>query len=173
MICSGSIPSPRISATAAVINDKVWLCGGKGDFDLYELNMHSLSWTQIETGMPRPLSGHFHRSLTPIQDSHLVVHGDVDENSTWILDVESHTWRTHLKQGFRYFHSGITGLNGDVITLGGLTSDTTYKPLVNVRLWPKSLQQLAMRIVYGNRTDLPLKSLPPKLLRKMMDTETE
>ena len=150
-----------------------FLCGGKDDFDLYELNMLSFSWTQIETGMPRPLIGHFQGSLTPMQDNYLVLHGRLGEYSTWIFDVESYMWRTHFKQDFRYFHLSITGLNGDVMILGGMTSDTTYKPFVNVRLWPKSLQQLAMRIVYGNRTDLPWKSLPPKMIRKMMDTETE
>ena len=59
VICSGSFPDPlpRYSASAAVIKDKVWLCGGKDDFDFYELDMLSFSWTQIETGMPQPLFG--------------------------------------------------------------------------------------------------------------------
>ena len=92
--------------------------------------------------------------------------------------MESYTWRTHFDQGiYKHHHSGITGLNGEVITLGGYpllcTRDTVDKPFVTVRLWPKSLQQLAMKIVYGNRTGLPWKGLPSKLIRKMMATETE
>ena len=62
MKCYGEIPTPRAGASAAVIKDKVWLYGGsngvsvfyKSD-ELYELNMHSASWTQIKTSIPWPL----------------------------------------------------------------------------------------------------------------------
>ena len=171
VICTGSIPPPRSTASAAVIQDKVWLCGGKDDslkFDLYELNMYSFSWTQLETGMPRPLIGDAPSgTLTRIQGNHLVLHGGVGlhENSTWIFDVESYTWKMHCEQDFRHYHSGINGLHDDVVIIGGFGSD---KPFVNLRLSPKSLQQLAMRAVYGNRTGLPWKSLPPTLIHKMV-----
>ena len=177
VICSGSIPSPRSNASAAVIKDKVWLCGGKKDFDFYELDMLSFLWTQIKTGILRPLEETVKATLTPIQDSQLALYGGMfaTSGSTWIFDVESYTWRTHQDMYQQYNHSGLTGLNGDVIILGGFLNhvhdhDTVYKPFVNVRLQPKSLQQLAMRIVYENRTDLTWESLPPKLIRKMMAT---
>ena len=175
VICSGLLPSPREGASAAVIEDKVWLCGGTEDFDFfYKLDMLSFSWTKIETGMPRPLVGSFNGTLVPIQDSQLVLHGG-NWSSIWIFDVESYTWRTRQDMYPRERHSGFTGLNGDVIILGGFqyTLGTVYKSFVNVRLWAKSLQQLAMKVVYENRTDLQWKSLPPKLIRIMMLTETE
>ena len=177
VICSGSIPSPRSKASAAVIKNKARLFGGIYDFDLYELDMLSFSWMKIETGMPRPFVGNFKGTLTPIQDSQLVLHGGVREtsSSTWIFDVESYKWRTHQDMYQQHGHSGLTGLNGDVIILGGFLNlvhdrGTVYKPFVNVRLQPKSLQQLAMRKVYRNRTGLTWESLPPKLIRKMMAT---
>ena len=192
VICSGSIPAPQSSASAAVIKDKVWLCGGGvADFALYELDMHSFAWTWIQshTGMPRPLRNIYIGSLMPAQDNQLVLHGEMwlgpgqlepTIDHTWIFDVESHTWRTHFEQDSRSDYSGMTGLNGDVILLGGKTSGSAlydyihiYEPLVNVTLHPRSLQQLAMRIVYENRTGLTWKSLPPKLIHKMMDTRTE
>ena len=182
VICSGTIPSPRENASAAVIKDKVWLCGGNKEvdgckFDLHELDMLSFLWTKIETGMPRPWVGNLNGTLTPIQDSQLVLHGGRFKNTraTWIFDVELYTWRTHQNMYHWNHHAGFTGLCGDVIILGGYhhPSDTVYKQVENVRLWPKSLQQLAMRIVYGNRTDLPWKSLPPKLIGKMMATEPD
>ena len=117
-----------------------------------------------------------------MQDNLLVLHSGISQNNCiWIFDVESYTWRTHFDQDLynhmyrRHRHSVLTGLNGDVIILGGsngayrCTLDTVYKPLVNVRLW-KNLKQLAMRIVYQNRTVVPWNRLPPKLIRKLMDT---
>ena len=73
--CFGDIPCPRHSAAVACIHDKVWLFGGikcilYGSVyldspcdDLYELNMKSLAWTQIEIGRPKP-SGSFPFSST-------------------------------------------------------------------------------------------------------------
>ena len=74
MICFGSIPAPRSRASTAEIQYKVWLGGGKEDFDFYELDMHSFSWTQTETGIPRPLKGNFNETLVPIQGNQLVLH---------------------------------------------------------------------------------------------------
>ena len=108
VICSGSIPSPQSRASAAVIRNKVWLCGGKKDFDFYELDMLSFLWTQIKTGILRPLEGTFDGTLTPIQDSQLVLYGGELETSgsTWIFDVESYTWRTHQDMYQQHHHSG-------------------------------------------------------------------
>ena len=37
-----------------------------------------------------------------------------------------------------------------------------------VMLGPRSLQQLAMRIIHENKRELPYESLPPALLSKLM-----
>ena len=56
--CSGAVPSPRYNHSTAIIKDKVWLYGGKTSpglcSTLFELNMESITWSKIETKMPKP-----------------------------------------------------------------------------------------------------------------------
>ena len=178
--CHGDIPSPRSKASAAIIKNKLWLCGGLLYQDMYELDMLSLSWTRIKT-IQKPTIGCW-SMLTPLTGSHLVLYGAADDLMTpWIFDVDSCTWRQlpsclNDKHG-RIGHSGITGLQGNVIIIGGRNrnieeDDDIYTPFFCVRFEPKSLQQVAMRTIYENRTELAWKILPPKLKSKIMGPGT-
>ena len=100
--CSGEVPLPRHSASTAIIQDNVWLYGGRTknsncSDDLYELNMHSFTWTQIKTTMPGP-NGSNRASLTPISASQLLLYGgNLDMfgqkfTIPWIYNVQTHTW---------------------------------------------------------------------------------
>lgn len=189
--CSGEVPSPRERASVARINNKVWLYGGitsgtpQMNDELYELNMHQLAWTHIHTSMPKPQifeeawtdfgTDHF-SLLVPVTANQLVMHGHSDEGkSTWVFDVESNHWRQFPTCMECYcplsFYTGARGLHSDVIIFG-IHNDNgprCDKPIFSVMLAPKTLQQLAMRIIHQNKMDLPLTSLPPSLIRKLRD----
>ena len=56
--CYGNVPSPRWGHASAIIKNKVWIIGGfesthRADDDMFELSMHSLTWSQIQTGKVR------------------------------------------------------------------------------------------------------------------------
>ena len=102
--CLGDVPSPRAMHATTTIGDKAWLYGGFSlatTFDeLFELNLCSLAWTQLQTGQPRP-QGSYSSTLTAITETQLVLHGGmVDRSSvsvkdTWILDLPSKSWRLY------------------------------------------------------------------------------
>ena len=90
---------------------------------------------------------------------------------TRILDVESYKWRPHddvrtcycLRDSMTHY-SGTAGINNDVIILvGDRTHMECNKHIFSVTLEPKpkTLQQLAMRIIHQYRTDLLWETLPP------------
>ena len=184
--CFGDIPSPRDCACTTMIEDTVWLYGGRtcSNFfnnDFYELNMLSFVWTKIKTTMPRPdgISG---ASLTSISASKLVLYGgchqDMDDHNLAIprvFDIQSRTWSQHptTETCHRIYHSGLTGLNSSVIILGGETSGGSQhhreNAILYVRLEPKCLQQLALQMIYTHKSELPWKSLPKKLTCQIMD----
>ena len=179
MECDGDVPSPRECASAAVVKDKAWLYGGcttlGWEDKLYELNMISLTWTHIHTVAPRPPA--FIQSLiSPATPSQLVLHsGSHKDKSTWIFDVESHEWKQY-QEGPRCYciphHTGTSGLNNDVIILLDHNFNKCEQAIFPLMLEPKNLQQLAVRMIYQNRNDLPLKFLPPSLLSKLFGIET-
>ena len=180
--CSGDVPSPRRSTSAAAINDKVWLYGGYTTCgwkdELYELNMNSLAWTHIHNFLPTPRG--FRKSfLVPLTANQLALHSHSHEGrSTWILDVnESRSYISARPYPaaeecycLQYSCTGTCGLNNDVIILrvGGHVSDRCTKPVFSVMLKPKSLQQLAMTIIHQNKKDLPWRSLLPPLICKRL-----
>ena len=190
-LCSGNVPSPRQCASAAVIKNRVWLHGGiqrkSNDwyYDMYELNMEYLAWTQLDTNIPGYVASRG-VSLTPITASQLALHAvsKIDSkryNATWILDVHSYKWRQHSSSEHDYIwdfstHTGTTGLNSDVIILGGdnttgknqgHSQQQTYNLVSLVTLEPKSLQQLSITEVSKHCTALPWKCLPQKLIVKI------
>ena len=53
--CFGDVPSPRATHKTAITDNKVWLFVGLNEFkfpleDLFDFNMQSCVWTQIEGG---------------------------------------------------------------------------------------------------------------------------
>ena len=77
--CFGSIPTPRSHHASAMINDKVWIFGGRNDDfhslgDMFELRMSSLTWNQIQTPQSH-IQVPARCTLTPAADHKLVLHG--------------------------------------------------------------------------------------------------
>ena len=89
------------------------------------------------------------------------------------MDLTSHSWRmyTSVRDHDRFSHTGSSNLNNNVIIVGGVTDlDDGYEVQSNifhVMLEPKCLQQVAMKIIYKYRDQLPWKLLPPKLISKL------
>ena len=176
--CHGEVPTPRSLASAAAIKDKVWLFGRISGVnsvfnELYELSMHSVSWTQIKTRMPWP-PRMTQLLSTPITGSKLVLHDGLEENFVWILDVQSYTWSQYkISFGHEQTSQGITGLSSDVIFISSndiRTTDTDchlFSARFSVMLEAKRLAQLAMKQIYQYRKKLPWKNLPPRLICKM------
>ena len=178
--CTGMVPSPRAACATAIIGDMVWFYGGYDHNnrelnELYELNMESLSWTQVQTGGPKPQCCSL-STLTAITESKLVLHGGsagrrIVINEIWILDLPSKSWEKYesSKDEPRYAHTASLGINKSIIIIGGLNRDDERKPFpciepFTLRLEPKSLEQLAMKSVYNHQNELPLNTLPKKLL---------
>ena len=172
--CFGNVPSPRSSHATTVIKKQVWLYGGRdaGQHinDIFELTMHSLTWTQIHPIQPHPQANHA-CTLTAVADQ-LVLHGGCNRvgqyvGDTWIMDLQSHSWRLHTsgKDHSRGRHTVSSGLNSSVIILGGDKDffDQQYNTIFHVTLEPKPLQQLAIQIIHKHQAALPLEFLPVKL----------
>ena len=188
--CRGSIPSPRRRASTAMIEGHVWLYGGSStesssfENDFYKLHMHSFTWTKIEAKMPKPV-GRDAPSLTPISASQLVLYGgkcsamSYQATKPWIFDVISHTWREYpITEGqHRWKHTGITGLNSNIIILGGEilpgngSQHQRETVVFHVRLEPKTLQQLAIQMIHQHRSKLSWEKLPNSLKCKFMGLE--
>ena len=140
--------------------------------ELYQLNLSSLVWTQIQTNQTKP-PRRFHRSLNATTDKQLVLHGG-SERSTWILDITLLTWRQHKihKDDHRCFHTGTEGVNGTVIIIGDsdLFHDQQLQThhIIDVKREPKSLQLLAMKIIYDYREMQPWKALPKQLTAQII-----
>ena len=174
----GEVPSPRACHSSTIINDKVWifggLCRGCGLLDdMFELTMHSLTWTQIQTVQPRPQARQL-STLTALTNNQLVLHGGLRGynealSDTWIMDLTSHLWTqfTSRKDHPLRYHAGSLGLNNNVIIIGGCKSSyphKSYKSVFHVMLEAKSLQQLAMQTTYKHQDEINWNCLPNKLI---------
>ena len=176
--CSGSVPCPREKHSTAASGDKAWSFGGCSKnvvFDeLFELNMCSLVWAQIQIDQPKP-RGRYFSFLNATSDSKLVLHGGHKTTKvaffcTWVLDLPSLTWKRKLqvRDHMRCRHAASPGLNKDIIIIGGyngkVDQNATYTTTFRIKLEPKSLQQLAMQSVYNHHDILPWQFLPEKLI---------
>ena len=190
--CFGDVPSPRSGHCSAIIKNKAWLFGGVGRpccNDIFELTMHSLTWTQIQTVIPHPRAC-LYSTLTAVTEGQLVLHGGLStQGQTWILDLKSHSWRLYRSREVhsRSCHTGSSGLNSSVIMFGGYGSQDVRdvfhvalellkfqkfqkkkkKKKKNVALEAKLLQQLAMKIIYKHQDKLPWEVLPAKLISRL------
>ena len=182
---SGSVPAPQRGHSTARIRENVWLFGGNDQSvlhtGLFELNMHSFLWTQIQNTQTDQLARSY-CTLTAVSDSQLVLHGGKNIqrdvlSDTWILDLPSQTWREYsaYKKQQRHGHTCTAATNrGDCLIIGGsYTKDpfyhnreppNDYKTISYIMLEPLSLQQLASRVIYKHKSNLRWKNLPPKLI---------
>ena len=169
--CFGDVPSPRSCHASAIIKNKAWLFGGVGiqcSDDIFELAMHSLTWTQIQTVKPHPRAC-AHSTLTVAAEDQLVLHGGLsDQGQTWIIDLQSHSWRLYRSREVhsQSCHTGSSGCNNSVIIFGGIGSQDV-RDVFHVALEPKLLQQLAMKIIYKHQDKLPWEILPAKLISRL------
>ena len=189
--CHGMVPEPCGKFTTTKGQDKVWLCRGSHNInifhDLYELNMHSCTWTLIQTQQTIQIipQARVAGTLSKISDDKLTLHGGTSSikrlKDTWILDLKKRTWRSYTSGTNipRSNHTASPGINNSVVIIGGLVGNyamdrhqsmctTTFHVLTE----PKSLKQLAMQKIYKHHTDLPWKNLPRKLT-VLLDIQTE
>ena len=173
--CYGMVPEPRARHATTASQEKVWLYGGNYFIrcfnTLHELNMHSCTWTLIQSQKIQPQR--LACTLT-ISDDKLILHGGSNAfhkifSDTWIVDLETKMWKkyTGATDTRRSGHSGSRGINNSVIIIG--KSCTIFHVLTE----PKSLQQLAVQNIHTNHTLLPWKSLPRKLTVLLDIQETE
>ena len=187
--CYGSVPSPRSEYGSTVIKDNVWLFGGYNENyghhdDLFQIDMYSRTWTLIESGNIKP---HCVRvSLTAISETELVLVDDQWEGSRsrcygsdiWILDLTRQTWKqyTSHRDHPRCYNTVVSGVNRSAVITGGMNyrdqHGSSYTSTYHVMLEPKSLQQLAMKTIYNQRSVLPWKHLPTKLIAELGLLET-
>ena len=174
--CFGAVPAPRSNHCSTIIKHKIWVLGGYNQYstpydDIYELTMHSLTWTQIQTVQPRP-QARSNCTLTAATNNQLVLHGGYGSNGTlndtWIMDLTSHSWRRYKsrKDHTRRSHTGSLDLNNNVIIIGGCKDyedHESYNSVFHVILETKSLQQLAARTIYKYQDELNWNGLPKKL----------
>ena len=122
--CFGSVPTSRHTYVTTQVKDKVWLFGGINLLildDLFELDMKSFTWTEIQIAQPRLTRKHG-LSLNAITESKILLYGGTPSNA-WILDVPSKSWtQCSLAKGDdnkRIKHTGTIGLNNCVVMIGG------------------------------------------------------
>ena len=171
---TGDVPLPQALASAVIIKDKVWLYDGHSSVEsdgLFELNMLSLSWTKVDINFPRRFVSH-RLTVAPITQSQIVFYDGLLDKNAWILDVRSHTWTKHQGSGCKCSHklASAIGLGSDVIIFGGDPTCTCVEPIFSLRLEPKTLEQLATRILHEHREDLPWEGLPQSMIHNMLGT---
>ena len=166
-----------------MIGDEAWMYRGtksvsdiyKGE--LYNLNMKTLSWTQVQC--KHPIAKLTHSILIQVfngTSSKLVLHGvSRSRNVTWVLDLPSLSWREYKTMSdivTNKRRKGISGLNSCVLIRGSVDEKQKYQSTLFIRLEPKSLQQLAMKTIYEHKATLPWKLLPNKLIYNLGLTDT-
>ena len=163
---------------------------------LLELDMISLTWTIIDagSGFKKPQS-YIECSLIAVTEDTLLLHSlrcatfQGTLYHTWILDLSSMSWRCcemKLWRGYpRMRYRSCIGINSDIIVLGGYWQEDLleeYWPedllggkwkenvVAHVKqLEPRSLQHLAMKIVYEHHNVLPWKQCLPTKLTALLD----
>ena len=182
--CSGMVPSPRSEHSSTAIGDKAWLYGGDCGttlhalYDLYELNIPHLMWTQIEPPQPLPKLWD-DQSITATMANQLVFHGYTGTknkfgkfgNTTFVLDLTSLSWKEYETiDNVRNRQRCVPSLNSGAMIIMGCSDGKTKncKSIYCVTLEPKTLQQLATKTIHAHRATLPYQNLPRKLICKIM-----
>ena len=137
--------------------------------------MHLFTWTKINTYISRPEL--YTPLLTATTTDQLVLKGQSDDvpSTSWILDTKLNKWEqlpvsTECDPACHLLYT--TGLNNDVVLVCDPVCECN-KLISSVMLGPRSLQQLAMRTIYGYRQELPWKSLPTTFISKLMGKLTK
>ena len=183
--CSGYVPFPCSYYAAAIVRVQVWLCAegaGVGFSDIYKLDMRSLAWTHITSSFPghQDVLNNTSVSLSAITDTQLVLltYSNGCYIDAWMLNTENMT-QSRIDKPFhqsqkRCNYTAIAGINSSTIIIGGRPHPLARPPsTLSVMLEQKSLQQLAAQMIYEHRTDNYWKSLPKKLIYKIMASKND
>ena len=188
--CFGDVPSPRTDPGTAIMKDKAWIYGGHctrdGNLDdFFELNLLSRTWNEIQTEQITP---RYLPCFSAISDRQLLLHGGCNLSTlrdTWIMDLSSHTWKklpvkvkiNRNPEMYDPHWSCCRGVNKSVVIFGDLTrnKDPNQRNIstFHVMLEPRSLQQLAMKLIYNLRDVIPWQRLPRKLISQLGLSECE
>ena len=159
---TGTIPSPRAAHSTAKLNRSIFMYGGKFDTlsnELFELDLESLGWTQIQTNGPEKPKGLYWHSFTAFGQSHIVLYGGFASSKDFhshnpttsisIFDIISQSWHQHIaiKDHARAFHTATATTSG-VFILGGQANFKSYSTVINIFLQPKTLEKLSLEVVY-------------------------
>eukprot|EP01126_Amoeba_proteus_P008291 TRINITY_DN1305_c0_g1_i7.p1 TRINITY_DN1305_c0_g1~~TRINITY_DN1305_c0_g1_i7.p1 ORF type:complete len:375 (-),score=79.34 TRINITY_DN1305_c0_g1_i7:165-1289(-) len=142
---TGHGPTPRALATATVVGKKIYIFGGantsgnrhdpSGFCDLYELDLETMSWTEVEpkTTPPQPCYGH---TATYVGDGKILVFGGKGYqvmNNIYIFDVEARVWTQYAFAGNvlipRWGHSATFHRNRYILIYGGRDDDGYFNSL--------------------------------------------
>lgn len=101
--CTGAIPVPRAAHAAALVDNRVFVFGGRNGKirmnDMYVLDMRTLEWEQILVDDEKhPVKGRSWHSLTAISETVLALFGgfSIDNhplNDCWLFNTVDYTWR--------------------------------------------------------------------------------
>lgn len=158
----GEAPTARAAHAAAVVNNKVYIFGGRHQRsrinDLHCLDMETMTWSgNIETLGNVPCGRSWH-SLTVLNDTTLVLYGGFSQlnealDDCWHLNLQTFTW-TQIDLPFarkRLWHSACMVIPGEIIICGGCCGNILeqlcheHSPeLIVLRFTPKSLFRLSV-----------------------------
>lgn len=185
--CTGNLPSARAAHAAAVMQDKVYIFGGRHDNcrlnDLHCLDMKTMTWSgEIAVNGPIPEGRSWH-SLTALFNRFLILYGGFSQTNIalsdcWMFDTKTEVWQLvelpHDKP--RLWHSACLNIFNEVLVYGGCTSnilDFERKPdqandIIVISIEPKSLYRICMDKVSSLRILRPLwSSLPHHVLKAL------
>ena len=131
----------RSHAAAAVINKKIYCCGGYNGRYLSSAECydpHSDVWTQV-CDMPQPSAGH---AAVPVDGNLIVIGGQTGVekylSSMWVLDTKNKNgewsdkpFMSHWRRNF-----GVAKMNNDILVCGG---EFFYKTLDDVEMFDGKL----------------------------------
>ena len=193
LLPNGAVPSPRAAHAIAPVKDKAYLFGGRNGpvrlDDMYQLDMVTLTFTQIQTSGPSKPVGRSWHSFTAVANNQIVLHGGYSTegrilNDTWILDMPSFVWRpyTATSDHPRLWHTGTKGLSS-IIIFGGTETDLLdqnipskmCRDVFQVSIKPKTLLKQCLKAVYSYRDRLQSEweCLPGNLYEELSSMITE
>lgn len=179
--CTGTLPSARAAHAAAVMNEKVYIFGGRHDRfrlnDLHCLEMKTMNWSgEITVNGPVPEGRSWH-SLTALSERFLILYGGFSQNNValcdcWMFDTKLQNWLL-VDLPFnkpRLWHCACLNVFDEVLVYGGCTSnilDLERVPeqasdIIVIRISPKSLYRLCLDKLMQHRRLRPLWSCLPQ-----------
>ncbi|BFZ07916.1 hypothetical protein BsWGS_10955 [Bradybaena similaris] len=168
--CQGPKPTERAAHSAVVVDDTVYIFGGRHKKDrlndLHLLNLKTHTWSgRIQFQSDEPVGRSWH-TMSWLSKTSLLLYGGYDNNrqpldDAWQLNIDILSWTLLLRQtGLpRLWHTACLSAQGDVLIFGGCTNDildnealmlTSDKVLV-FRTQPFTLERLCLHTLVRHR----------------------